>query len=251
MNKIYNYSENYESPAIRGHDEPRPWSLIEEIRKFSTIDKNLLDIGCGTAFKIIPLASSIEYIIGLEPNLRMRAKALQNIRDNKINNIHIAGGLAQHLPFDNNSFDLVTVVLLNKYDIGEIYRVLKPNGHAIIETIGERDKHDIKLEFGSDEYGLRGQLSDLVENTVAEQNKTEFEALFSEVSVTNGFWKTYYSLEQLIQLLSQTPTIRNFDINKDLSIVDSVYKKFSMKQGMVATQHRVLIVAKKAALFPK
>lgn len=242
---MYNYNENYESPAIRGRDEPRPWSLSDEIKNFAHINKNLLDIGCGTAFKLIPLAKAVDYIIGLEPNSRMRARALQNISENKMANIYISGGIAQQLPFCNNSFDLVTVVLVNGYDAAEIYRVLKPNGYAIIETIGERDKHNIKLEFGRDELGLRGQLSDLSENVVAEKNKTRFEALFSEVSVTNGFWKTYYSIEQLTQLLSLTPTIRNFDINKDQSFVDNINNKLGTDMGIETTQHRVLVIAKK------
>ncbi len=241
----FDYSSKYESPLIHGNDTPRPWNLMNEISSRLDLNKTILDIGCGTAFKLLPLAPKCRYFIGLEPNFSMQKKAVQNASDVCAHNFFLVGGYSQQLPFSDATFDVVTVILLSQYCINEIHRVLRPQGWAIIEAIGERDKHDLKIIFGKDQKGWRGQYTGLEVDAILKKNKEGFSRLFSEVTVINGLWKTYYSYEGLELLLKETPTLRNFGARLDKAALKSFCDKHSTEKGIEVEQHRVLILAKK------
>ena len=68
---------------------------------------------------------------------------------------------------------------------------------------------------------------------------------FKEIEVRNGFWKTWYTKVGLQKLLEETPTIKDYDKKKDLSIVKKIIKELNSPQGIETTQHRVLIIARK------
>lgn len=240
------YTEEYESELLRGVNEGKPWDLIHEVKKIIKSQDRLLDIGCGTASKLVKIASHSSYkdIIGLEPNERMRNKAQENVLQSNFENISIVDGVAEKLPFKENEFDIVTVMVA-PHNTNEIYRVLKPGGYAIVEKIGDRDKWDFKILFGKDSKGFRGQFCDYSKGERAIQYKEEFSQRFSSVSTDNGFWNTYYSHEGLMLLFEETPTIRNFNRIKDLSIINEIEKKYMTEKGIVTTQNRILIKATK------
>jgi SAM-dependent methyltransferase len=240
------YSEKYESKLLRGIEEPRPWDLIQEIGKIILPSHKLLDIGCGTASKLINLVSlfPVQEVVGIEPNERMRKKATENIEAHNLKNISIIEGWADHLPFSNECFDVVTAMVA-PHNTAEVYRVLKPGGYTVIEKIGDRDKWNLKVPFGEDEEGPRGQFCYYQEGEREKQFRDEFSKLFREVSVRNGLWKTYYSLGGLLILLEQTPTIRNFNKEKDWPIVQELAEKYMTEKGIETTQNRILICARK------
>lgn len=238
------YDQRYELDLLRGTEEPRPWDLLKVIREYTKKSDVLLDIGCGTAFKLIHLAGKVGKIYGLEPNEKMRAKAEENIRLKNISNIDLVNGHANEIPFKDNYFDVVTCMVA-PHDTAEVYRVLKPSRYAILEKIGESDKLNFKKEFGFDKDGCRGQFSYLLRGEMAKIYKREFGELFSEVFVREGFWKTYYSMEGLLLLLEQTPTIRSFNRKHDEKALHEIQIKYSTSRGIETTQHRILIIAKK------
>lgn len=240
------YTESYEREILRGISEDRPWNLFSEIKKVLKSPHKLLDIGCGTATKLIQLASITNYqeIIGIEPNERMRFKAKENVKLSNLDNISIVNGSAENLPFDDHIFDVVTAMVA-PHNTSEVHRVLKPGGHAIIEKIGDRDKWNLKVLFGQDSKGLRGQFCNYDEGKREIEFREEFSHLFTKTSTKNGFWKTYYSFEGLILLLEQTPTIRAFDRKKDLHILDKIANYHMTDQGFATTQNRILVTARK------
>lgn len=240
------YTESYEMDILRGINENRPWDLIYEIRKVVKTQHRLLDIGCGTATKLIQLASITNYqeIIGIEPNERMRFKAEENIKLANLDNISIVSGSAEDLPFEDHVFDVVTAMVA-PHNTNEVHRVLKPGGHTIIEKIGDRDKWNLKALFGRDSKGLRGQFCDYGEGEREIEFREEFSHLFAEVSTKNGFWKTYYSFEGLILLLEQTPTIRGFDRIEDSHVLEKIVETYMTDRGIITTQNRILVAAKK------
>lgn len=238
------YDQRYESDLLRGREEPRPWALLEVIRRYTKKTDTLLDIGCGTAFKLVQLADDVGKIYGLEPNKEMRVKAEENISKAGVSNIVLVNGQAEEIPFEANYFDIVTCMVA-PHTTAEVYRVLKPNGYAILEKIGDRDKWNFKDEFDSDETGLRGQFSNLSAGEIVRIYEREFGELFSDVSVQNGFWKTYYSMAGLLLLLEQTPTIRGFNREKDGEALQRIQDKYTTSNGIETTQNRILIVARK------
>ena len=109
-------------------------------------DKNpesILDIATGTGDLAINLTqSSAKKIIGLDISEGMLDVGRKKINVKKLNNtIEMIVGDSENLPFDDNSFDAITVAFgvrnFEHLEVGlkEILRVLKPNGiFVVLET---------------------------------------------------------------------------------------------------------------------
>lgn len=59
----------------------------------------------------------------------------------------------------------------------------------------------------------------------------------------NGYWKTLYTEEGLFELCQFTPTIKNFDINKDRVNFKNAISKLKTTKGIEIQQNRILIIA--------
>ena len=139
------YQAGYDSSLLRGEDNPatpRPWDLRKLIQSHGNKNNTLLDIGCGFAFKLIPLAPYFKQIIGVEPGDAMRSLAEQKVADSKMNNITITAGFAENLPLPSHSIDVVSVMLA-RWDAGEIGRVLKKTGSLSSSMLAARIKNHL------------------------------------------------------------------------------------------------------------
>ncbi len=105
--------------------------------------ESILDIATGTGDLAINLTqSSAKKIIGLDISEGMLDVGRKKINAKKLNNtIEMIVGDSENLPFDDNSFDAITVAFgvrnFEHLEVGlkEILRVLKPNGiFVVLET---------------------------------------------------------------------------------------------------------------------
>ena len=105
--------------------------------------ESVLDIATGTGDLAINLTqSSAKKIIGLDISEGMLDVGRKKINAKKLNNtIEMIVGDSENLPFDDNSFDAITVAFgvrnFEHLEVGlkEILRVLKPNGiFVVLET---------------------------------------------------------------------------------------------------------------------
>lgn len=242
----FSYVSKYDSSNLRGIDDPdmpRPWDLTNEIIRTAGNHKKLLDIGCGTAFKLIPLSLHFSEITGIDVSQDMINAATALVNKNNIFNIKLIHADSSKLPFDDNTYDVITC-MLSRWDINEIVRVLKPNGAVIVEHIGCEDKKDFKIIFGKDEHGWRGQFLEYNKEEYLQSFYKQFSHFFDSVSITNGFWRTHYSNEGILELLQFTPTIRNFSMDADFPVLQKSLDKFKTSQGIPLIQNRILIHAK-------
>ncbi len=99
-------------------------------------DMRALDIGCGPGALIIEIAKKVKEAVGIDYDTHMVVHAKRNARTAGVSNIEFKVARAQSLPFDNETFDLVSATsvlyLLPEPERGlkEIRRVLKRGGIA-------------------------------------------------------------------------------------------------------------------------
>lgn len=118
-----------------------------------------LDLCCGTGDLAIALAKQVGpsgNVIGLDFNQKMLGLADKKIRGQNLQKeIQLKQGDAMHLPYPDQSFDIVTIGfgLRNVPDadqvLKEIYRVLKPGGKVGILETSQPTNPIIKLGWES------------------------------------------------------------------------------------------------------
>ena len=99
----------------------------------------ILDLCCGTADWTIMLAKRYPHakVIGMDFSQAMLEIGQHKVGDSGVNNVTLESGNAMELPYENESFDLVTIGfgLRNVPDamqvLEEIRRVLRPGGQMI------------------------------------------------------------------------------------------------------------------------
>ncbi len=105
--------------------------------------KTILDIATGTGdLAILMSETNAEKIVGLDLSIGMLEVGKTKIAAKNLSNkIEMVVGDSENLPFEDNSFDAITVAFgIRNFEtldkgLAEIYRVLKPNGiFVILET---------------------------------------------------------------------------------------------------------------------
>jgi len=116
---------------------------------------SILDIATGTAdFAIEAIALSPKKIVGVDISEGMLEKGKKKINKLELDNIiSLSYGDSENLPFDNESFDAITVGFgvrnfedLNK-GLNEIKRVLKKDGQLAILEFSKPKKFPVKQSF--------------------------------------------------------------------------------------------------------
>lgn len=102
--------------------------------------EKILDIGSGKGILCIALSDMAQEVIGLEPDKDAREIAELTKEYFGKNNIKFIDGVAQKMPFENETFDLIiSTSTLEHIDgtqdtIKEIFRILKPNGYFYLNA---------------------------------------------------------------------------------------------------------------------
>lgn len=107
-------------------------SFVERIVKaLPNAHPRILDVGCGTGANLEMLSN-----FGSAEGVDVSAEALEFCQTRGLTNVRL--GEAEHLPYEDNSFDLVTGLDVVEHlddDAGglkEMRRVLRPNGRALL-----------------------------------------------------------------------------------------------------------------------
>ncbi|WP_375323725.1 bifunctional demethylmenaquinone methyltransferase/2-methoxy-6-polyprenyl-1,4-benzoquinol methylase UbiE [Flagellimonas sp. GZD32] len=102
--------------------------------------KNILDIATGTGDLAIALSKTgAEKIVGLDLSPGMLEVGKKKVNEKSLDKtIEMVVGDSENLPFEDNSFDAITVAFgVRNFEnlekgLQEIYRVLKPEGHFLV-----------------------------------------------------------------------------------------------------------------------
>lgn len=199
-----------------------------------------LDLGCGSGELAEVLAEHSKQIHGVDPCIEFIETAKSN---SQRKNVCFTVADGRNLPYPNDHFD---VVYSSRgplsADIGfmrESYRVLRPGGYMVEETIGEDDKYGLKTVFG------RGQNYPPQETKMASVqgllDELSMELMDSQYFVYQEFFPT---LESVLELLDHAPIIPDFDREKDEERIRDLDIFLTGSEGTLSS-HRLLWVARK------
>ena len=130
------------------------WRKIA-VKKIENNPKNVLDIATGTAdLAIITAKYTNAEIIGLDISDQMLKVGKEKITKNKLDSrIKLINGDAENLPFNNETFDAITVGFgVRNFEnlekgLNEIYRVIKEGGYVAILEPSYPEKFPLKQLF--------------------------------------------------------------------------------------------------------
>ncbi len=148
----------------------RDWqrTVLDELR-----GKRVLDLACGTGNLLIDLSAAGRHPVGLDISPHMVRVTRRKLRSSGID-IPLLRGRGQQLPFANAAFDSVvctfpTDFIVTPAALGELARVLRPGGQAIIVAMAQLPTNNLwgsLLEFL---YRITGQRSPLPDLTALTQ----------------------------------------------------------------------------------
>lgn len=151
--KILDSAEGYDL-AAEDYDKKEKYLNSFEKGKFLSLlleikNKKILDVGAGTGRVSLPLALAGAQVTALD----ISEKILELLK-RKNKKITTVVGEAENLPFENESFDIVTAAFLivhlkdPKIFFDEVYRVLKPDGLFLVSNINQKEPPVVKTKEG-------------------------------------------------------------------------------------------------------
>ncbi|MBM7543513.1 demethylmenaquinone methyltransferase/2-methoxy-6-polyprenyl-1,4-benzoquinol methylase [Weissella beninensis] len=140
-----NYDQMNNVISLRTH-----WQWRKKVAQHEAIKLNsyVLDLCCGTADWTIMHGKAVGskgHVIGLDFSQNMLDVAQKKVTASGLDNITLVQGDALHTPYEDNTFDYVTIGfgLRNLPDklggLREMYRILKPGGKVIILETSQPD----------------------------------------------------------------------------------------------------------------
>ena len=131
-------AQDYLTSAVhsQGKDLQRLATLLAPYK-----EAQVIDLGCGAGHASFVAAGAVKNVIAYDLSAQMLDVVAQAASDKQLNNITVRQGVAESLPFDDHSAD----VIISRYsahhwhDVGqalrEVARVLKPGGKFIMMDV--------------------------------------------------------------------------------------------------------------------
>ncbi|MEO1237860.1 MAG: methyltransferase domain-containing protein, partial [Planctomycetota bacterium] len=127
------------------------------------------DFGCGTGSLAAELAPHVGRVIGIDNSDAMLAAAAEQTAG--FDHVELRRGELTDTPLDEASCDAALCVLVLTYleadgvaaAVGELYRVLRPGGKAVVVDLLRHDRDDFRRDLGQRSMGFTpDQLSELL-----------------------------------------------------------------------------------------
>ena len=122
------------------------FSELKAITEISVVPENAVEVGVGSGLFAEPLGIKT----GIEPSKAMREKA-------KERGIHVIDGVAEYLPWKDNSIDYVLMVTTIcfvddvKKSLNEVHRVLQNSGDFIIAFVDKNSPMGLLYQKNKEE----------------------------------------------------------------------------------------------------
>ena len=136
QNQFGRNAESYVESAL--HKSGKDLATLIELTEVSG-SEHALDVATGGGHTANALAPRVGRVIAYDLTQAMLDAAKKFIRQNGHLNVDFVKGDAEDMPFNNETFDIVTCRIaphhfpnINRF-IGEVYRVLKPGGQFLLD----------------------------------------------------------------------------------------------------------------------
>lgn len=216
--------------------------FFEYLKKYANKDFKVLDLGCGSGGLTLKLSPHFKKIIGIDPFKDYLETAQQQKIKRNAKNVVFRVADGKNLPF-KEYFDIVYSsrgpLSANIDFMKESFRVLKRGGLMVEETIGEKDKIELKKIFGRGQnYPIRETKLKSVRKLLKQSGAKLIESKYFL------YYQIYPSTGEVIKILERAPIIPGFDKVKDKHHLEKVNKKLNNK-GIKLSSHRLHWTAKK------
>jgi len=166
------------------------YNMIKDIKDVKQF--NVLDIGCGKAFDLIELSPLFKECYGMDISQNELNLASKTVKEKGINNIKFKKGVAEKIPFEDNTFDLIifSEVIEHLPNVNpamqEIKRVFKKEGYIMITTpnryrVNELFKNIVPRKLY---YKLKKRFSTDSKDVIIKEEELNIKEHFHEYSVS-------------------------------------------------------------------
>ncbi len=227
---------SYLNQSSRMVEFPLTWNYTIEILKHIKNVNSLLDMGTGGGefLKTLPLPTLTYATEGYKPNIKIAKEFLEPLGV-KVFSVFDDN----HLPFNNNLFDLV-INRHESYSPIEVKRIIKDKGIFITQQVGGLNDQELN------EY-LKAEKSEYYDWNLKKATDELISHGFNIIQHKEDITKTrFYDIGAICYYLKAIPwQIPNFSIQKYQNELINIHN-FIEKEGYIdITCHRFLIIAQK------
>ena len=180
------------------------WDLHEVLKKLSTRESKILDLGTGGGEKVISLYPDCAEILGTDFSSGMIETANRNLKRSGRKNITFRLMDNLHMDVPENYFDIV-VARNTVTDPKQIYKCLKPGGYLLIGGVDKYDCWSLKRIFG------KGQSYNNERPISIVDYENVLDAGFKDVELIPIYEREYFKNRVLFkEFLKKVPIIDDF-----------------------------------------
>ena len=226
---------------VRDDREPVPWDHADVVRRYLQPSSRVLDIGTGGGERFLALAPHFGTGVGIDADPTMIQVARENTPTSLVDKISFEVMRAEAPQFPDALFDVV----LNRHApvyVGEIIRVLRPDGIFITQQVGARNTQNICSVFGC---GPGGEY----EWDHSQDEATLIEAFRHNGSTVIGCAEydvryLFRDVESLVFWLKAIPIPEDFNIEKHWRQVNQIITDYRTPRGIETNEHRELLIVR-------
>ncbi len=226
------------------------WELYDELKKLTTKESKILDLGTGGGEKLLEFFPECQEILGTDYSKEMIKTAKKNLKKSGKKNIRFEIMDNLNMTTPNNYYDVV-VSRHTVIDANQIYQTLKKGGHLLLRGVDKLDCWSLKLLYGKGQDFL----------SVKPISQIDYEDIikagFKKVELIPLHVKEYYKTkEDLIALLTKTTIIEEFaekvdnvsylkNNRLDLDLLDKYIEENTTEKGILLIRRYYGIIATK------